>query len=215
MRSKLEIRQEIIRVGLIAIIRATSSAGCVDAVISLGRAGALLVEVTLTTPGALQVLADVRATLPHITMGVGSVLTLEDVHASVSAGAEFIVTPIFRADIIAECNRLGLVVVSGAYTPTEAQSAYEAGADFIKIFPADALGSRYVKAILGPLPHLQIIPTGGVDLTNIPEFIAAGCKAVAVGGNLVSQKVLDDRDFDALETNARDFVNVVARARSL
>lgn len=215
MRSNLEIRQEIMRVRLIAIIRATSSAGCTDAVMALGRAGATLVEVTLTTPGALEVLADVRTTLPHITMGVGSVLTREDVHASANAGAEFIVTPIFRADIIAECNLLGLVVVSGAYTPTEAQSAYEAGADFVKIFPADVLGPRYVKAILGPLPHLQLIPTGGVDLTNIPDFIAAGCKAVAVGGNLVSQKLLDNRDFDAIEAKARDFMHVVGTARRL
>ncbi len=134
----------------------------------------------MTTPNALQVIADVRRTFgDKVLAGVGSILDVKSAEAALSAGAEYVITPVLRPDVIAYCNRVGKPVFAGCYTPTEAQTAHELGADFIKIFPADGLGPKYIQAIRGPLPHLKIVPTGGVDFNTAGDFIRAGCVAVA------------------------------------
>ena len=213
MTNRKSVSDTVSAAGLIAIVRSKSDAFCFEAVDALGVAGCNVVEATLTTPGALNLVTDVRERLPHITMGIGSVLCVDHVLAAVEAGAQFVVTPVLNTAVIKACNDADLPIVCGAYTPTEAQTAHDAGADFVKLFPADTLGAKYIKALLAPLPHLRIIPTGGVDVTTIPELFSAGCIAVAAGSNLVSEALLVNRDSDGISARARLFVDAVSRAR--
>lgn len=213
MTNRKSVSDTVSAAGLIAIVRSKSDAFCFEAVDALGDAGCNVVEATLTTPGALKLVTDVRERLPNITMGIGSVLCVDHVLAAVDAGAQFIVTPILSTAVIKACNDADLPIVCGAYTPTEAQTAHDAGADFVKLFPADTLGAKYIKALLAPLPHLRIIPTGGVDVTTIPELFSAGCIAVAAGSNLVSESLLVNRDSDGITARARLFVDAVSKAR--
>ena len=213
MTNRKSVSDTVSAAGLIAIVRSKSDAFCFEAVTALGVAGCNVVEATLTTPGALKLVTDVRERLPHITMGIGSVLCVDHVLAAVDAGAQFVVTPVLNTAVIKACNDADLPIVCGAYTPTEAQTAHDAGADFVKLFPADTLGARYIKALLAPLPHLRIIPTGGVDVTTIPELFSVGCIAVAAGSNLVSEALLVNRDSDGISARARLFVDAVSRAR--
>lgn len=213
MTNRKSVSDTVSAAGLIAIVRSKSDAFCFEAVDALGEAGCNVVEATLTTPGALKLVTDVRERLPNITMGIGSVLCVDHVLAAVDAGAQFIVTPILSTAVIKACNDADLPIVCGAYTPTEAQTAHDAGADFVKLFPADTLGAKYIKALLAPLPHLRIIPTGGVDVTTIPELFSAGCIAVAAGSNLVSESLLVNRDSDGITARARLFVDAVSKAR--
>ena len=213
MTNRKSVSDTVSAAGLIAIVRSKSDAFCFEAVTALGVAGCNVVEATLTTPGALNLVTDVRERLPHITMGIGSVLCVDHVLAAVDAGAQFVVTPVLNTAVIKACNDADLPIVCGAYTPTEAQTAHDAGADFVKLFPADTLGAKYIKALLAPLPHLRIIPTGGVDATTIPELFSAGCIAVAAGSNLVSEALLVNRDSDGISARARLFVDAVTRAR--
>lgn len=213
MTNRKSVSDTVSAAGLIAIVRSKSDAFCFEAVTALGVAGCNVVEATLTTPGALNLVTDVRERLPHITMGIGSVLCVDHVLAAVEAGAQFVVTPVLNTAVIKACNDADLPIVCGAYTPTEAQTAHDAGADFVKLFPADTLGAKYIKALLAPLPHLRIIPTGGVDVTTIPELFSAGCIAVAAGSNLVSEALLVNRDSDGISARARLFVDAVSRAR--
>jgi len=213
MTNRKSVSDTVSAAGLIAIVRSKSDAFCFEAVTALGAAGCNVVEATLTTPGALNLVTDVRERLPHITMGIGSVLCVDHVLAAVDAGAQFVVTPVLNTAVIKACNDADLPIVCGAYTPTEAQTAHDAGADFVKLFPADTLGAKYIKALLAPLPHLRIIPTGGVDVTTIPELFSAGCIAVAAGSNLVSEALLVNRDSDGISARARLFVDAVSRAR--
>jgi 2-dehydro-3-deoxyphosphogluconate aldolase/(4S)-4-hydroxy-2-oxoglutarate aldolase len=213
MTNRKSVSDTVSAAGLIAIVRSKSDAFCFEAVTALGAAGCNVVEATLTTPGALNLVTDVRERLPHITMGIGSVLCVDHVLAAVEAGAQFVVTPVLNTSVIKACNDADLPIVCGAYTPTEAQTAHDAGADFVKLFPADTLGAKYIKALLAPLPHLRIIPTGGVDVTTIPELFSAGCIAVAAGSNLVSEALLVNRDSDGISARARLFVDAVSRAR--
>ena len=135
-------------------------------------------EVTMTTPKALQVISDIAARFgDQVLLGVGSVIDTEMVQAAVSAGAEFIVTPVTKPAVIAEANRLERPIASGAFTPTECLLAHESGADFVKLFPAEVLGPAYIKAVRAPLPHLKFVPTGGVTLSTIGDFFKAGCPA--------------------------------------
>jgi len=213
--TKSEIRERLLNPGVVAIIRADSSAQLIDAAKALAEGGITAMEVTMTTPDALQVIRDVSQALGDgILMGVGTVLDTETARMALLAGAEFVVTPVMKPDIIQLCNRYSKLIACGAYTPTEALAAHEAGADFIKIFPADTLGPGYIKAIRAPLPQLQIIPTGGVDIHTAGDFIRAGCVAVAAGSSLVSKEILKTGDWAKLTATAKAFVEAVAIARS-
>jgi len=172
-------------------------------------------EVTMTTPNALQVISEVTKRFgKKVLIGVGSVLDTETCRAAILAGSEFVVTPITRPEVIKMCNRYGKPIASGAYTPTEAMTAHEAGADFVKIFPADQLGPQYIKNILAPMPMLQIIPTGGVTVQTADSFIKAGCVALAAGSSLVSKEILKNQDWKKLTESAAAFVEAVKKARA-
>jgi 2-dehydro-3-deoxyphosphogluconate aldolase/(4S)-4-hydroxy-2-oxoglutarate aldolase len=215
MSAKEKTIKKLLDPGIIAVIRADSSAQLMNVAEALVDGGAPTMEVTMTTPNAIQVISEVKARLgDKICMGVGTVLDTETCRAAILAGAEYVVTPVLKPEVIALCRRYSKPIIAGAYTPTEALTAWEAGADFIKIFPADGLGPGYIKAIKAPLPMLEIIPTGGVDLDTAADFIKAGCAALAAGSSLVSKKILADKDWPGLSATAQKFVKVIAAART-
>ena len=208
--TKAEIIQRLLDPGVIAIIRADSSHDLMAAAEALADGGVTAMEVTMTTPDALRVIGDVVAQFgERILMGVGSVLDPETARVAILAGAEFVVTPVTRAEVIRMCNRYGKPVASGAFTATEALLSHESGADFIKIFPADQAGPAYMKNLLAPLPMLQIIPTGGITPENAAEYLAAGCVAIGVGSHLVSKEILQNKDWKGLRERAERFVKAV------
>jgi len=212
--TKEEISGRILGSGVVAIVRASSSDNLIEAGGALIKGGMPNIEITMTTPNALAVMADLRRTFgDRVLVGAGSILDVKTAQAALDAGAEYIVTPVLKPEVIAFCNHQQKPIFAGAYTPTEAQTAYELGADYIKIFPADGLGPKYIKAILGPLPHLKIVPTGGVDANTAGDFIKAGCVAVAAGGSLVSLELIKNRDWTKLSTMASQLVAAVAKAR--
>jgi 2-dehydro-3-deoxyphosphogluconate aldolase/(4S)-4-hydroxy-2-oxoglutarate aldolase len=213
--TKAQIISGLLTPGVVAIIRADNSEQLIDASRALIAGGVSGIEITMTTPNALQVIADVcREFGDKVLAGVGSILDAQTADAALAAGAEYVITPVLKPDVIAFCNRAEKPIFSGSYTPTEAQTAYELGADFIKIFPADGLGPKYIQAIRGPLPHLNIVPTGGVDVHTAGDFIRAGCVAVAAGSSLVSKEILKNRDWAKLTDLAAQFIVAVAKARA-
>jgi 2-dehydro-3-deoxyphosphogluconate aldolase/(4S)-4-hydroxy-2-oxoglutarate aldolase len=211
---KHQIMAGLLDPGVVAIIRADSSDQLADACEALVAGGVTAVEVTMTTPNALGVIREVTGRMGRrILMGVGTVLDDITARLAIEAGAEYVVTPVLRPDVISLCRRYSKPVLCGCYTPTEALAAHEAGADFIKLFPADGLGPKYIAAIKAPLPQLEIVPTGGVTVDTCADFIRAGCVAVAAGSSLVSKEILKNRDWARLTVTASQFVKNVAAAR--
>ena len=212
--TKDQIIDGLLTPGVVAIIRADNSEQLIQASRALIEGGVSGIEITMTTPNALQVIADVRRVFgDKVLAGVGSVLDVKTAEAAIAAGAEYVITPVLKPEVIAFCRRIGKPIFSGSYTPTEAQTAFELGADFIKIFPADGLGPKYIQAIRGPLPHLKIVPTGGIDVNTAGDFIKAGCVAVAAGSSLVSKEILKNQDWAKLTDLASQFIAAVAKAR--
>jgi len=197
--TKQESIHRLLNPGVVAVIRADSSAQLLNICTALADGGVTGMEITMTTPNALEAIKEVTTALgSRIYMGVGSVIDATTARLAILAGAEFVVTPITKEEIIRCCNRYSKPIVCGAYTPTEAINAYELGADFIKIFPADGLGPNYIKAIKAPMPQLQIIPTGGVDVNTCADFIKAGCAAVAAGSSLLKKDLVEKQDWKGL-----------------
>lgn len=214
MRSKSQIIEQLLNPGIIAVVRAKRTAQVVPLAEALVAGGVIAVEITMTTPNAIAAIREASAKLgAHALIGVGTVLDEATCRAAIEAGAQFIVSPVGRYELVAIAHQAGKPIMLGAYSPTEAQLAHEAGSDFIKIFPADTLGSNYVKALRAPLPHLRIVPTGGVDLNTIGEFFEAGCVAVGAGSSLVSREVLEKDDWETLTRIAKDFVRAAQAAR--
>ncbi len=215
MRSKQQIIGQLTHPGIIAVVRAHRAEQVIPLAEALVAGGVLAVEITMTTPEAI---AAIRAASTRLgeraLIGVGTVLDAETGRAAIDAGAQFVVSPIGRQELIPLAHQAGKPVMLGAYTPTEAQLAHEAGADFIKIFPADSLGPNYLKALRAPLPHLQLVPTGGVTLENVGHFFRAGCPAVGVGSTLISKDVLARDDWPALTRRATEFVQAARTART-
>jgi 2-dehydro-3-deoxyphosphogluconate aldolase/(4S)-4-hydroxy-2-oxoglutarate aldolase len=198
--------------GLIPVIRADRSEHIMAVCEALVAGGVGALEITMTTPNALACISEAaRRFAGQAITGAGSVTTPEMCRATIEAGARFVVTPIMRPEIVPVAKAAGCVVVLGAYTPTEAQLAYEAGADFVKIFPVDS--PAYIKAIRAPLPHLKIIPTSGVTLHNAAEFLAAGCAALGVGSSLLSPKILREQNWPELTRVAGEFVGIIRQFR--
>lgn len=200
--------------GIIAIMRANRSDQLVAAAEAIWAGGVQAIEVTMTTPGALEVIAAATEKFQgQVLFGAGSVLDPETARAAILAGADFVVAPTLNVEVIRLCNRYGVPVMPGCYTPTEALTAWEAGADMIKLFPADALGPKFVKALLAPLPQLEIVPVGGVDLTTAADFIRAGAAALGVGSSLITPSLLDAGDLAELTRRAAAFIDVVKNGR--
>ncbi len=214
MRSKPEIIEQLLNPGVIAVVRAKRADQAVPLAEALVAGGIIAVEITMTTPNAIAAIHEVSNRLgDRALIGVGTVLDEATCQAAIDAGAQFIVSPICRRELVLIAHKAGKPIMLGSYTPTEAQLAHEAGSDFIKIFPADGLGSNYIKALRAPLPHLKIVPTGGVDLKTIGEFFKAGCVAVGAGSSLISKEVLEKDDWATLTKTAADFVRAARLAR--
>jgi len=207
--------ERMVDCGVIAVLRTDSPAQLVSTAGALAEGGIVSVEVTMTTPGALDVVREaVRELKGSAIIGVGSVLDAQTARAAILAGAEFVVSPILDPEMILLVNRYGKVSIPGAFTPTEILEAWEAGADAVKVFPASVGGPDYLKAIKGPLPQVKLVPTGGVTLENAGEFIKAGAEMIAAGGNLAPPKEINAGQFTAITDRARKFVEAVTAARS-
>lgn len=206
---------DIIRqTGVIAIMRAQSSDQLIAAADAIKAGGVWVLEVTMTTPGALGVVEAAKAKYgDEVLFGAGSVLDPDTARAAILAGADFIVAPTLSLETVALCNRYGIPVMPGCYTPTEALTAWEAGADMIKLFPASFGGAALLKAILAPLPQLEIVPVGGVNLDTATDFIRSGAVALGVGSSLVDQKLLNSSDLDELTHRAMAFIQAVKKGR--
>jgi len=210
MRSHSEITSLLTRPGIIAVVRTDKPAQVPAICEALLAGGVIAHEITFTVPKALEAIREAsRRFGSQALIGAGTVLNAEACRAAIAAGAEFVVSPITKAEIAQAARVPDKPVMLGAYTPTEAQAAHEAGADFIKIFPADKLGPSYIKAIRAPLPHLKIVPTGGVDLNTAADFLKAGCAALGVGGSLLTAEILRTNNWPELTRLARAFVDIV------
>lgn len=209
--------QYMIEQGIVAVIRADSGGeNLVRAVEAVAEGGVHCIEVTMTTPGALECIALAAKKLAgaDVLLGVGSVLDAETCRMAILAGAQYVVAPTLSIPTIQMARRYGKPVLPGAYTPTEILTAWENGADMVKVFPSDAGGPGYIKAIKGPLPQIPLVPTGGVTVDNVGDFLKAGASAVGVGGNLVSAKLMKAGDYAGITANARAFADAVRAARS-
>ncbi|NJN05343.1 MAG: bifunctional 4-hydroxy-2-oxoglutarate aldolase/2-dehydro-3-deoxy-phosphogluconate aldolase [Rhodobacteraceae bacterium] len=214
MRSRSEILHQLIEPGVIAVVRTSQCEQVLPITGALLAGGVSAIEVTMTTPNAIEMIRETRAAYgDRALIGVGTVLDVGVCRRALEAGAEFVVSPILRPELVPVCHAADKPVMLGAFTPTEAQLAHEAGADFIKVFPSDTLGAGFIRAVRAPLPHLRIIPTGIADARQVPELIRAGCVAVGVGSLLVGPEVLRDSNWPELTRRAAMFVESVRMAR--
>jgi 2-dehydro-3-deoxyphosphogluconate aldolase/(4S)-4-hydroxy-2-oxoglutarate aldolase len=212
--SKQEQMERIEDCGVVAIIRANSSEELIDVAAAIKEGGVDVIEVTMTTPDALRIISEVSKKYgDEVLIGVGSVLDAETARAAILAGAEFVVSPVVKQDVIEISRRYSKVVMPGAFTPTEILTAWEMGADYVKVFPSSLGGASYIKAVKAPLPQIPLVPTGGVEVSNAGEFIKAGSAALGVGSSLVNPKVVAKRQFDLLAETAQKLVQEVRKAR--
>ena len=215
MRTKVEVIAQLINPGIIAVVRAQSSEQILPLSEALLAGGVRAIEITTSTPDAIENIREVSQALgERAIIGVGTVLDVDTCHAACEAGAEFVVSPVTKPELVAAAHKHDRPIMLGAYTPTEAQTAHDAGSDFVKLFPADGLGPRFIKNLRAPLPHLRIVPTGGVTVENVGEFFNAGSVALGIGSALVSKGILTNTDWPELTRRAEQFVAVAKAARS-
>jgi 2-dehydro-3-deoxyphosphogluconate aldolase/(4S)-4-hydroxy-2-oxoglutarate aldolase len=195
-------------------MRANRPDQLIDAADAIKTGGVGVIEVTMNTPGALRVIEKAANHYgKEVTFGAGTVLDADTARAAILAGAEFIVAPTFNMEMVTLCNRYGIPIIPGCYTPTEMLTAWEAGADLLKLFPASIGGPSMLKTILAPLPQLEIVPVGGVNLETAADFIRSGAIALGVGSDLISQKLLDKGDMNEITQRAAAFIQEVQRGR--
>jgi 2-dehydro-3-deoxyphosphogluconate aldolase / (4S)-4-hydroxy-2-oxoglutarate aldolase len=213
MSKESQLRQ-VLDCGIVAIVRSPESSQLVEVCRALADGGVTVVEITMTVPNALDVVRQVRQALgDRLLLGAGTILDRETARAALLAGAEYVVSPTLNLDVIRLCHRYDKLVMPGAFSPTEILAAWEAGADIVKVFPAEVVGPPFFKAMRGPLPQIRLMPTGGVDLTTAAEFLKAGACCLGVGSQLVEPKAVAARDFDRIRELARQYVAIVAANR--
>jgi len=198
---------------VIAVVRLPESTGLRGVAAALAAGGVAAVEITLTTPGALEAIAELASQGGDCVIGAGTVLDETDARNAIAAGARFVVSPTLDRSVVRYCKDRGVTCLPGAFTPTELLEAWRAGAPLVKLFPASALGPRYLREVLAPLPFLRVVPSGGVSLDNAADWIRAGAAAVSVGGALVSGTLVRDQSWGELTARARALVDRVAAAR--
>ena len=214
--NKQQLTNYLTQHGIIAIVRADSSDGLARVVEAVMEGGVRCIEVTMTTPGALGCIEAASKSLAgaDVCLGVGSVLDAETARLAILAGAQYIVSPITSQEVIQMAHRYGKPCMPGAFTPTEIYTAWILGGDIIKVFPANFGGLEYIKAVRAPMPQIPLIPTGGVDLNNLADFVKAGVVAIGVGGNLVSKKLIEAQDYKGLTENAKCYAEAFQAARN-
>lgn len=213
--SRIKIVNLIEASGIVAVIRLNDTQKLDAVITALGKGGVKVLEITMTTPGALEIIKDISKNISgEFLIGAGTVLDPETARLAILAGAQFIVGPILNIEMIKMVHRYDKVVIPGAFTPTEIMTAWDAGADIIKVFPATALGPTYFKDILGPLPQVKLTPTGGVSLNNAAEFIMAGACCLGVGSALIKKDIVANSDWEALTERAGAFIKEVENGRN-
>ena len=197
--------------GLVAIVRVRRPELALPLAKALVAGGIRAVELTMSIPNALEAVRTIDRELgDKILLGVGTVIDDDTCRSAIDAGAKYVISPITRPSLVAAAHALDRPVMLGAYTPTEAQAAHEAGSDFVKIFPADTLGPSYIKSLLAPLPHLRIVPTGGVNLDTMEAFLAAGSAALGTGSALLKKEIIAGENWGELERLAKRFADKMA-----
>ncbi|MCX5907212.1 MAG: bifunctional 4-hydroxy-2-oxoglutarate aldolase/2-dehydro-3-deoxy-phosphogluconate aldolase [Deltaproteobacteria bacterium] len=205
----------ILEEGVVPVIRVASAEEALEVAKALKEGGISVIEVTMTVPGAMDVIKEVSQKFKgKVLLGAGTILDAETARLALINGAQFLVTPTLNVEVIKMSNRYSAVVIPGALTPTEILTAWEAGADLVKVFPIGQVGGpAYIRAIKAPLPHIPLVPTGGVNLQNAGEFIKAGAAAIAAGGELVDKKAVAEKKYSVVIENARKFLAEVKKAR--
>ena len=205
----------LIESGVVAVVRTNSADELIGICRAMCEGGVVGVEITMTSPGALEAIHGASKDLrSRAIIGAGSVLDPETARAAMLAGADFIVGPVLNRAVIETCKRYGKIVIPGAFSPTEILTAWQAGADVVKVFPATKLGPSFIKDVRGPLPQVRLTPTGGVNLDNLGEFLKAGAVFVGVGTALVDKKLVSERNWDALAALAARYVGAARVARA-
>lgn len=214
--NKSEIVQQIAQVGIIPVVRAASADEAMRVIDAIKEGGISVLEITMTVPGAVHLIEEVSVRYgSEALVGAGTVLDAETARACILAGAQFVVSPALDLGTIACCRRYAVAAVPGALTPTEVVQAWTAGADFVKVFPAGAMGgASYIKALKAPLPQIELVPTGGVSLKTAADFIRAGASALGVGADLADIKALRDGQERLITECARRYVEIVRESRS-
>jgi 2-dehydro-3-deoxyphosphogluconate aldolase/(4S)-4-hydroxy-2-oxoglutarate aldolase len=213
--TKTQVIQQIKDTGVIPVVRATSADEAMRAIDAIREGGISVLEITMTVPGAIKVIEEVSKRYgKNALVGAGTVLDPEIAEACVSSGAQFVVSPALNLETIACCQRLDVAVMPGALTPTEVVQAWNAGADFVKVFPAGAVGgANYLRALKAPLPQIELVPTGGVTLITAADFIHAGAAALGVGTDLVDIKAIREGQSALITERAKQFLQIVREAR--
>jgi 2-dehydro-3-deoxyphosphogluconate aldolase / (4S)-4-hydroxy-2-oxoglutarate aldolase len=213
--SKEEQLRQVLDGGIVAVVRSPDSQRLVEACRAVADGGVSVVEITMTVPNAVEVVRQVRQALgDRVLLGAGTVLDAETARAVLLAGAEFIVAPTVNRRVIRLCQRYDKLVMPGALTPTEILAAWEAGADIVKVFPAEAVGPTFFRALRGPLPQVRLMPTGGVDLTTAADFLRAGACCLGVGSQLVDPRAIAEGNFDRIRELARQYAALVKQVRA-
>ena len=215
MSDREKIASQIMAEGLVAIMRVSRPELAMPLATALVAGGIRAVELTMSIPNALEAVRTIDRELGgEILLGVGTVIDDDTCRAAIDAGAKYIVSPVTRPSLVKVAHAMDRPVMLGAYTPTEAQTAHEAGSDFVKIFPADTLGPGYIKSLLAPLPHLKIVPTGGVNLDTMEAFLAAGSAALGTGSALLKKEIIAGENWGELERLARRYADKLAELKA-
>jgi len=214
--NKTDVLKQIRDIGIIPVVRATSADEAMRAIDAIREGGVSVLEITMTVPGAVSVIEQLAKNYGNdVLVGAGTVLDPETARACILSGAKFVVSPALNVETIECCRRYGVAVMPGALTPTEVVQAWTAGADFVKVFPAGALGgASYLKALKAPLPQIELVPTGGVSLKTAADFIKAGASALGVGADLVDLKAVRDGQASIITERAKQYVEIVREARA-
>jgi len=211
---KSEVLKACREIGLVPVLRAESEEQALKLASAIAAGGVTVLEVTMTVPGAIRVMRRLAEERPDILIGAGTVLDPETARMCILEGAQFVVSPALNVKTIEMCHRYGIAVLPGALTPTEIITAWEAGADVVKVFPASALGgAKYLKSVKAPLPQVEMIPTGGVSLSTAAEFLQAGAFALGVGADLVDTKAIAQGHPETITENARKYLAIVREFR--
>jgi len=209
-----ETRRLIEEIGIVPVIRASSAREARLAAEAVAKGGIPIVEITLTVPGAVQVIAELAKTMPEVLVGAGTVLNEGLARQCAEAGAQFLVTPGFAKNCVTVAHEFDLPIMSGALTPSEVMAAWESGVDFVKIFPCGNVGGPgYIKALRGPLPQVPLVPTGGVNLENAADYIRAGAVALGVGGELIPKEALQEEKVKLITELAKLYTEVIKNVR--
>ncbi len=212
---KQEVRALIEEIGIVPVIRAGSPQEARFAAEAVWQGGIPIVEITMTVPGALEVISELVKTMPKVLVGAGTVVNQDLAFKSFDAGAQFFVTPGFSQQTVAAAHDLDLLIMAGALTPSEVMTAWDAGVDFVKIFPCGNVGGpSYIKALKGPLPHVPLVPTGGVNLETAADYIRAGAAALGVGGELILKHAFQQGEPELISDLAKRYAQLVRDARN-